>query len=260
MILLCADTVGYVHRADGDDHLYFLSNLCDGAREVTAVFKHGAGVPQAWSVNTTKPMPITACDGGYRFRMEAHESVLVVFSAELSGTAEAVCAPTVITQSFTLHDWILELDGRTVPMDTPVPWNTLDGLAHVSGIGRYQTEFTVPQDDTRMRLELDGLSAAARVYVDGAAVGDIWTHPLSLELPPLNVGRHTLCIAVASTLINEMMVDGSYEVCPDVLEGWPYYGAVINSHRRARLNCMRESKEQKDPVPSVLRGTPLLSF
>ena len=253
------DTVGYVHRADGESHLYFLSNLCDGARDVTAVFKYGVGVPHAWSVNSTEEIPITACGGGYCFRMEAHESVLVVFSQELSEMP--VCTPKKpLVNVIALHNWTLELDGRQIPMETPIPWETVDGFAHFSGIGRYCTRFSVSEDGTVLRLELGGLSAAARVYVDGEEVGDIWTHPLSLDLPPLSAGEHTLCIAAASTLINEMMVDGSYEVCPDVLDGWPYYGAIINSHRRARMNCMREFREQKSPVPSGIWGGVVLRY
>ena len=40
-----------------------------------------------------------------------------------------------------------------------------------------------------MRLELTGLSAAARVFVDGEVIGDLWTHPLTLALPPLSAGE-----------------------------------------------------------------------
>lgn len=51
-----------------------------------------------------------------------------------------------------------------------------------------------------------------------------------------------------------MMTDGSYEACPDVLPEWPYYGAVINIQRKARLNCMREFTEQKNVLKSDLWG------
>lgn len=258
--LSAPDAVGYVHRADEADHLYFLSNLSNDARDVTAVFKYGTGSPAAWSVNTTAQIPIAADGGGYQFRMEAHESVLVVFSLQME--AEVLCSDPVPQRNLSLTGWILDIDGRQIPMETPTAWETLPGLAHYAGTGTYRTEFCVPEDGIGipMRLEIGGLSAAARVSVDGSTVGDLWTHPLCLMLPPLSAGIHTLCIEAASTLINEMMVDGSYEVCPDVLDGWPYYGAVINSHRRARLNCMREFREQKAPVPSGIWGDVILRY
>ncbi len=247
------DAVGYVHRAEGDAHLYFLSNLSEEARDVTAAFKYGICTPRAWSVNSTEEIPITAEQDRYVFRMEAHESVLIVFSPQLP---DGVCIPDapVLTHHAVLDDWVLDIDGRQIPMETPTAWETLPGLAHFAGIGRYQTTFSVPTAGIPMRLELTGLSAAARVFVDGEVIGDLWTHPLTLALPPLSAGEHTLCIEAASTLVNEMMVDGSYAVCKDVLDGWPYYGAIINSHRRARLNCMREFREQKAPVPSGVWG------
>lgn len=253
------DTVGYVHRAEEDTHLYFLSNLSETAQDVTATLKYGVGIPHAWSVNTTEEIPIAPKQDGYVFRMEAHESVLIVFSPQLTDT---VCIPNVpvFTHRTVLENWTLDIDGKQIPMETPTAWETLPGLAHFAGIGCYQTTFSVPTAGISMRLELSGLSAVARILVDGEVIGDLWTHPLTLALPPLSAGEHTLCIEAASTLVNEMMVDGSYAVCPDVLDGWPYYGAIINSHRRARLNCMREYREQKSPVPSGIWGDVTLLF
>ena len=105
-------------------------------------------------------------------------------------------------------------------------------------------------------LKLTGLSAAARVFLNGTFVGDIWTHPLELSLEAyLREGKNMLRIEVYSTLVNEMMVDGSYEKCPDILPEWPYYGTVINIHRKARLNCLREFTEQKEVLRSGLWDT-----
>lgn len=48
--------------------------------------------------------------------------------------------------------------------------------------------------------------------------------------------------------------------CPDVLPEWPYYGSVINTQRKARLNCMREFTEQKAVLPSGLWGRVCLRY
>ena len=103
-------------------------------------------------------------------------------------------------------------------------------------------------------LQLSGLSAAAHVVLNGQALGDIWIHPYTVQLRNLRQGSNTLRIEVASTLINEMMQDGSYEQCPDELPEWPYYGNVINIQRKARLNCAREFNEQETVVPCGLWG------
>ncbi|MBQ8577814.1 MAG: hypothetical protein IJ449_07610 [Clostridia bacterium] len=253
------DTVGYVHRAEGDAHLYFLSNVSDEEKTVTASFKYGRGVPHAWSVNDTHPLPLTETDGGYTFVMAAHESIIVVFSPDMSAPLPEPVRQSEVEARLPVYDWRLLIEDRDIPLDAPVSWETMPGLAHYAGIGSYVGTIDVPEDGCVLRLTLEGLSAAARVYVDDSAVGDIWTHPLSLVLPPQAKGNHTLRIDAHSTLVNEMMVNGDYEVCPDVVDGWPYFGAVINSHRRARLNCRREHNEMKAPVRSGVWGTVAVS-
>ena len=109
-------------------------------------------------------------------------------------------------------------------------------------------------------LQLSNLSAAARVYLNGERIGDIWTHPYTLRLTNLQPGSNTLRIEVASTLINEMMQYGGYEECPDELPEWPYYGNVINIQRKARLNCAREFNEQETVVPCGLWGDVFLRW
>jgi len=251
-------TVGYVHRADGDTHLYFLSNLFDNACDLTAVFRDQTAPARAWSVNTAAPMPLTGAGERKMLRLEAHESAVVVFSPDLAD-APAVPLPIAPTHVVTLTDWTLTVEGTDYPMaGEPVSWETIPPLRHFSGTGVYTCVFDATDEmaacDT-ITLQLSHISAAVCVKLNGELVGDIWTHPLSVSLAgKLRTGRNTLCIEAYSTLINEMMTDGSYEMCPEQLDEWPYYGSIINGHRRARLNCMREFTEQKEPIPSGIWG------
>ena len=248
------DTVGYVHRADGDTHLYFLSNLSDEAKFVTASFKGRTGAARAWSVNHAQPVPLDG-DGEERgFFMEAHGTVIVVFSDELEHAPMVTATPACLNEC-PLTGWTLTVDGRSFPMDEPVSWETLDGLKHYSGMGSYECTVDIAEGETNSVLCLTGLSAAARIFVNGEPAGDIWTHPLEIPLKGmLREGVNTVRIEAYSTLVNEMMTDGSYEVLPDVLPEWPYYGTVINIQRKARLNCLREFTEQKDVLKSGLWG------
>lgn len=258
--LSAPDTVGYVHRTDGGTHLYFLSNLSDAAKVVTARFKDMTEPVRAWSVNTTKPVWIGQSEDGCSFHMDAHESVLVAFSTELASAT--VCEkPAEKTREKVLTGWKLSVEGTEAAMEEPVSWETLPGLEHFSGTGSYECAFDADHELKNAVLRLTGLSAAARVWLNGELVGDIWTHPLEISLAgKLRAGENKLRIDVHSTLVNEMMTDGSYEKCPDVLPEWPYYGTVINAHRKARLNCMREFKEQKEVLKSGLWGTVTLRW
>ncbi len=248
------ETVGYVHRADAYTHLYFLSNLSDEAKFVTASFKGRSGAARAWSVNDTQPIPLDGEGEDRAFFMAAHGTVIVVFSDELENAPVITVNPACLNE-LPLTGWTLTIDGTSVSMDEPDSWESLNGWKHYCGMGAYECTFDVSEGETNSVLCLTGLSAAARVYVNGKPAGDIWTHPLELSLKgKLREGTNTVRIEVYSTLVNEMMTDGSYEALPDVLPEWPYYGTVINIQRKARLNCMREFTEQKNVLKSGLWG------
>ncbi|MBQ4592358.1 MAG: hypothetical protein IJB20_10025 [Clostridia bacterium] len=254
VILSEPDTVGYVHRADGDTHLYFFSNLSDESRMVFANFKGLGGAARAWSVNRAEAVPIDGEGEERAFFLEPHGTVIVVFSPELAGAPVTTVSPVCLNE-LPLTGWTFTADGKTFTMDEPESWETLPGLEHFSGMGVYECTFDAAEGELSSSLSICGLSAAARVYVNGEFAGDIWTHPLEVSLAgKLREGRNTVRIEVYSTLVNEMMTDGSYEALPDVLPEWPYYGTVINIQRKARLNCMREFTEQKEVLRSGLWG------
>lgn len=251
VVLSHPDCVGFVHRIDGAAHLYFLSNLSDEEKCVTASFTGRDEPVRAWSVNAAQPMMIRRNGGSCMFTLAAHESALVVFDPALADAP--VCQPEEEkTHEMLLKNWKLTCDGKVFYDESPVAWQTIRELRHFCGTGVYECTFDAPAE--MAELQLSGLSAAAHVVLNGQAIGDIWTHPYTLQLLNLRQGSNTLRIEVASTLINEMMQDGSYEQCPDELPEWPYYGNVINIQRKARLNCAREFNEQETVVPCGLWG------
>ncbi len=254
------DKIGYVHRADERTHLYFLSNLSDEELDAGVRFKNREEPVRAWSVNSTCPVPFAYRDGEICLHMHAHESIAVAFSSDLEGAPICPELPEHTHQK-ALTDWTLSIEGKSFVQKQPSLWNGIPEFEHFSGMGIYECTFEMDEAVENATLCLSELYCAARVYLNGELVGDIWTHPLELACAKqLRSGKNHLRIEVYSTLINEMMTDGSYEACPDVLDGWPYYGSVINAHRKARLNCMREYLEQPAPLPSGLCGDVMLRW
>jgi hypothetical protein len=251
--------VGYVHREQDGTHLFFLSNLSDQGRQVTVTFKDRTEPARAWSVNDAAPMPLAGEGAEHSLYLPAHGSAVVVFAPDLADAPQ--CAlPTPKTNERTLKNWTLTVDGRCFTATEPVSWETLPGVEHFCGAGVYECTFEAEGTERDALLCLSGLSAAARVSLNGQPVGDVWTHPLELRLGDLQPGENHLRVEVYSTLVNEMMLDGSYEACPEVLPEWPYYGTVINVQRKARLNCMREYTEQKERLQSGLWGSVTLRW
>ena len=255
------DTVGYVHRADGARHLFFLTNLSDEPCDLRADFTDMTAPARAWSLNTALALPIAAERGSVCLTLAAHESAALVFAPDLADAPEAAPAAPAV-HSMSLRGWTLSANGRNYLMaGEPNAWERYLELRHFSGTATYFCCFTADEamaNSPAATLCLTALSAAARIRINAETVGELWTHPLTLSLAGhIRVGLNQLSIEVASTLINEMMAQpngGAYIPCPERLDRWPYYGTVINVHRKARLNTVREATEQGEPIPSGIWG------
>ena len=142
-------------------------------------------------------------------------------------------------------------------MDEPRSWEALPGLSDFSGEGIYRARVTLDDVPGRAWLNLTRLSCACAVFVNGEHAGDIWTHPLRCRVDGLlRPGENEIELRAASTLINEMRAgdpDG-WKHHDAVLEGWPYYGRVIDNQLRARMNTHREHDEQTRPLESGIWG------
>jgi hypothetical protein len=247
--------IGYVHRKDGDTHLYFLSNVSDLDINARLFFKDRNEAARAWSINSACPTPLHDINGEKHLHLHPYESVAVVFSTDLSDAP--ICAvPPVKQHKRALEGWSLSIEGNTIELPALVTWENIKGFESYSGEGVYECNFT--DSDGKMKdatLCFEELFCAARVFLNGELIGDVWTNPTEIHLKGLvKRGVNVLRISVYSTLINEMLKQDTYETYPDVLPEWPYYGTVINRQRAARLNCALERREQLTPLPSGIRG------
>ncbi len=267
VILSAPDAVGFVHRVDDGDHIYFLANISDEARTLHAVFRHRREpcrvlriVPDAAGNLGEMPCACGLENGcaALDISLAAHESCFAVFSPDFEPNGENACGEPQPCGTVPLRGWTLTVPERRLSfgMDEPISWETLPGLADFSGEGVYRCAFTQESLPRRAVLRLDSLSCACAVYVNGEHAGDIWTHPLEVDVTRfLREGENALELRAASTLVNEMRAgDPEAPRCDTTLEHWPYYGEVINIQRRARLNTRREHDEQLEPLKSGVWG------
>ncbi|MBV2362278.1 glycosyl hydrolase [Streptomonospora nanhaiensis] len=103
-----------------------------------------------------------------------------------------------------------EVRTHTLDLDGLAPWTELDGLADVSGIGRYTAEFDLGK----------GWTGGYGAYLDLGAVTDVFRVTVNgKDLPPcdqldtvvdlgdrLRRGKNTIEVEVSTTLINRMRV------------------------------------------------------
>lgn len=261
------DDIGFVHRADGNDHIYFISNISNAAHTADAVFKGRReecrifrSVPDDGGEYSDIGFSRTDSDIGasLSFELEPHESVFVVFSPDFTPSETCRTAKANLDEE-EITGWSLDIPERGVSfgIGDPVSWENLPGLGDYSGEGIYSAVFFISEEDNDAVLTLEGLSCACSVYINGSYAGDIWTHPYRLKIGKyLTSGLNTVEISVKSTLVNEMRVldpDGWHHH-DTVLEHWPYYGKIIDDHLKVRMNTRREHDEQTEPVKSGIWG------
>lgn len=262
------EQVGYVHRVDGADHLYFLANISDDARRERVLFRDRTEACRVFATvarageKEMREIPFlreqTEAGAALTIPMAAHESCFVVFSPEFAEAQQALELPAH-PRRLPLENWTLEIPERklTFQMEKLRSWEQLPGLSDFSGEGVYRTRFTLEQVPDCAEICLSQLSCACTVWVNGVHAGDIWTHPLRCRVESLlRKGENTLEIRAASTLVNEMRTgdpDG-WRHHDAVLPEWPYYGKVIDNQLKVRMNTHREHDEQTQPLPSGVWG------
>jgi hypothetical protein len=92
-------------------------------------------------------------------------------------------------------------------------------MAHVSGMGRYETEVELPADwNQKAQLQLDSAGGGSvMVWVNGEKVGAMHTRSLKIDVSDyLKPGKNTIQVEVASTLTNRMIQRG-YK---NIRSGW----------------------------------------
>lgn len=94
-------------------------------------------------------------------------------------------------------------------------------LQHYSGSITYQTNFSLTpemlRDDQQLQLDLGEVGVIARVTLNGKNLGELWTHPLTVNIDDAaQVGNNTLVVEVATTWLNRVIGDAKYpEKFPD---------------------------------------------
>ena len=171
-----------------------------------------------------------------RLRLEPEELICL----RLRPGAASQVAPRPATRArrtITLdRGWTLALDGSPRPILVDRGWER-QGAAAVSGVGTYETGFTLkaPAD---VVLELPGLACAARVRLDGRVRGSTAHPPYRVALGRLAAGPHRLAVEVANTAANRY-----YAGTPYAGPGWPDASGLTRPPRLVLLGP--ETEEQR---------------
>jgi len=265
--LSCPDTVGYVHREEGDTHFYFLSNISPKECRNTAFFRDRHTGFRVFSPETGEEIhahSFEEASDGMRVVLDhpPYGALVVFFSPEvdlarvrMNGAVEYISETDLVNWTFSVPSL-----GFTASMPEPTSWEEQPALHYYSGEGRYACTFTLDAEilpDQQVRLVLTSLFCSAEVWVNGFHAGDLWKSPYHLDIGRhLHQGSNNLLLVVTNPLINELLNPGLRDTpLPIVLPYWPYFGNVINNIRQERLSYEAERAAILTPQRSGLSGS-----
>ena len=256
------EQVGFVHRRDGENDLYFFANVSREPADTSLVFYQLSAGFEALDAESGEILPVQELsekDGllTVRLKFAPMQSIFLVFGPEI-GKPEVKTLPQPVKE-MEITGWTLAANGVTLPeSETPRLWSEAEALQWYSGAGSYQAEFSWDGSAKRAELALETLHCTASVYVNGIFCGDIWKRPFRLDIAKaLRPGKNKLRLEVRSTVINAMLspeiAAAETEEAP-LLDVWPYFGETINKHLRERWFNWREREYFKEPQPAGLTG------
>lgn len=180
--------------------------------------------PELWNADSsdiTVVSNFTQRDGRTEIplRLNAAESIFVVFGAKIASTASAHAIPTEYAVQTTLNGpWTVNFEGQGAPKEITFPtltdWSTHPDAAirGYSGTARYASRFTLGQVTKNQRtvLSLGEVAVIATVFINGKEAGIAWTTPWEINISDfVKAGENTLEIRVANQWHNRLVTDAA---------------------------------------------------
>jgi len=219
------DPILYGHRSLKDMEIYFISNQEDKPVTTIPEFRVKGMQPELWDAVTGRIRNLPSYNTGKTgtsvpLRLEAYESAFIVFRNKASGNAK----PADVNLNFPIPQPEKELTGWTVVFDkekrgpeAPVKMDKLmdlttskeDNIRHYSGTIWYKTSFELTAvKDADLFVNLNELSAMAKVRINGQYAGGVWTAPYRVNISEyVKTGVNTVEIEVVTTWLNRLIGD-----------------------------------------------------
>lgn len=258
------DDVGFIHRRYEEADIYFISNM--GTEYVEETFGFGVSAPgvtviNAVSMEEKQVQAVERTKAGLKLKMclSPNESCIVVFD-KTEKMPEIAAKETWDILPVNLA-WELSIPERgvTMKLEKPMTWEAVEGLSDYAGEGIYTARFTLDVlPGGNVIVDFGMIDCAAKISVNQKEAGELWMYPYTISLKPeqLRVGENQIQVRVVGTLINQVLANERQEedISETVIDGWPYWGSIINNMRHQRLYGDKERRQLDGPKPMGLEG------
>ncbi len=219
-------SIHYGHRTIDNAEIYFVSNQTNETKLVTPEFRIKGLQPELWEATTgsVRILPAYEQTGNTTavpLKLAPYESVFVVFrgkagQAKRHGVEANYPAPTVLASL--RGPWTVQFDasqrgpGQPVVFDMLQDWTTSsdERIKYYSGTAIYTCIFKLDHlpEGERIVINLENLTAMAKVTVNGQYAGGVWTAPYQLNVTDfIKTGGNELKVEVVNTWVNRLIGD-----------------------------------------------------
>jgi hypothetical protein len=221
------DSIVFTHRAIDGKEIYFLANLSGKPVEFKASFRVVDLKPEFWDAvsGTTRELP--SFEPGQNevnvpLKLAANGSAFIVFQKNGKPSALGVTAnfPELDLVAAVSGPWQVSFEHDPIKRgpDKPIilkelkDWTKFDDerIRYYSGTAVYTTSFVVNElsPEKNYFLDLGGLTAIAKVKINGKYAGGTWTRPYRINVSgSVRSGNNTLEVEVINTWKNRLIGD-----------------------------------------------------
>lgn len=273
-IMKHSNKIGYVHRKDNYNDIYFVSNISSEYLVTDIKFKtikKGVMIIDPMNEETVTPKTVTYNKKTTTITLsfDPFQSYIIVFSPDYQMDIGS-CYKQEETKSIIdiSSDWTLKVSEKdfVVQMSKIKSWESYETLAHYSGAGYYSKSIIVTEkmlSAKKVLLELEEVREIAEILINNQLVGVLWKNPRIIDIKKeLVIGENEVIIKVTNLLINDAI---NPEKTNNLIKGstiteWPYFPDVINHIVTKRLHNNRERKKIKKPLKSGIDGSVKIKF
>jgi len=221
----------YLHRADGDYQVYFMSNPGPDTIEAKCRFRVALSAAEIWNPVTGRiaSTPSRSTSDGRQevtLALEPFGSRFVVFRAGAVAKAPPQAANTTTSALAKIEGpWQVSFQPnrgapKQIDMATLADWSQMadTGVQHFSGVATYRTKFNLPagaigQEAGGLWLDLGRVEVMARVRLNGHDLGVVWKTPFAVDVvAAARAGENELEVEVANLWPNRLIGDASLPV------------------------------------------------
>lgn len=231
--LVCSSTsdIRYVHRQDGQRHIYWVCNFTDREADVRLQLRNA--IARCLVLNPETGQPLVGVWENQKLHLDPRQALFLVFDPQF-GEPEPCHTPTPMGEVALDDAWQVTFTGLDAPA-APLVLDKLHSLTesedpavrYFSGTITYSNQFTLSkkQCDCQLDIDLGSVGQMADVWINGEHVGFLWKNPYRITYSgPLHKGKNTIEVRVVNLWPNRLIGDAIHPESKSTYTVIPFYG------------------------------------